>query len=259
MKLGARPHMDLTLGSRTQAMELGRGRWSPEVLEAAGVDPAKMPELVPSGTAVGRIKPGLADALGIPPDALLVAGGHDQPCAALGVGAVGVGLAADGMGSVECIVPVFDKPLVNEVMRGSGFACAPHVLPGLYVTYAFNLSAGALLKWYRNTIEPGVGYASLIQNMAEDAQGLMLLPHFAGAATPHMDPLARGGAVRAYTAARPAAPYARAAGGHHLRDDAEPGAPGAGGVFDRTARGDGWAVPLRAAPADEGRYVGAAH
>ena len=192
MKLGARPHMDLTLGSRTQAMELGRGRWSPDVLEAAGVDPARMPELVPSGTAVGRIKPALADLLNIPRDVLLVAGGHDQPCAALGVGAVGVGLAADGMGSVECIVPVFDRPLVNEAMLGSGFACAPHVLPRLYVTYAFNLSAGALLKWYRNTIEPGADYASLIQNMAQDALGLMLLPHFAGAATPHMDPLARG-------------------------------------------------------------------
>jgi xylulokinase len=192
MKLGARPHMDLTLGARTQAMDLRRGRWSPEVLEAAGVEAAKMPELAPSGTAVGRVRPALADSLGISQNALLVAGGHDQPCAALGVGAVDAGLAADGMGSVECIVPVFNRPLVNEAMRNSGFACAPHVLPGLYVTYAFNLSAGALFKWYRSTVEPGADYASLIEAMAEDAQGLMLLPHFAGAATPHMDPLARG-------------------------------------------------------------------
>lgn len=195
-RLGANPHMDYTLCARTQAFDVVNKKWADEIIQAADIDAALFPQAVAPGEAVGWVSNELADRLGLKRGCVLAAGGHDQPCMALGNGAVRPGMASDGMGTVECIVPVADHPPINEKMRAANFACAPHVLAGRYVTFAFNQCAGALLEWYRRLFahsDQSVG--ELLKDMADDAQGLMMTPYFTGAATPYMDPAARGALV----------------------------------------------------------------
>jgi xylulokinase len=48
-RLGAKPHMDYSLAARTMALDIAGKRWSPMVLDGAGVDEEKLGELVPSG------------------------------------------------------------------------------------------------------------------------------------------------------------------------------------------------------------------
>jgi len=202
-RLGAPPATDHSLASRSMAFDVVRRCWSGELLAAAGLEPAQFGEPVPAGTVLGQLAGALAAELGLNPRALLVAGGHDQACAALGAGAIRPGLASDGMGTAECITPCFDQPVINPVMAASGFACVPHVVPGAYVTYAFNFTSGSLLRWYRDRFgaaqvaeagRRGVDpYQVLIEQAEEGPPGLFVLPHFAGAATPYMD----GGAVGA--------------------------------------------------------------
>ena len=50
--------------------------------------------VVPSGTAVGEVPRKRAEELGLPEGVLAVTGGHDQPCNALGSGAVREEVAA---------------------------------------------------------------------------------------------------------------------------------------------------------------------
>ena len=195
-RLGARPHMDASLCARTQAFDVIHKKWSAAVIAAAGLDESLLPEAVASGTVVGQVPARLAESLNLSKRCLLVAGGHDQPCMALGTGAVRSGLASDGMGTVECIVPVADHPTMNEQMRKANFACAPHVLPDKYVTFAFNQCAGALVNWYRQVfLNDGQSFSDMFNDMADDACGLMMTPYFTGAATPRMDPNACGALV----------------------------------------------------------------
>lgn len=204
-KLGAKPHTDYSLAARTLAFDVVKKHWSEEILAAAEIDPAKFCEPVQSGTIVGEVSAEIADELGLHRGVTLVAGGHDQPCAALGAGVIHDRIAVDGMGSTECITPAFDRALIGPAMAASGFACVPHVKACMYVTYAFNFTSGSLLRWFRDNfageylVEANQSgrniYEVIIDRAPYGPSGLLLLPHFAGAATPHMDPTALGAIV----------------------------------------------------------------
>ena len=153
---------------------------------------------------LGNIENALAVERGLPGVVILAAGGHDQACAALGAGVVRPGLAVDGLGSTECITPAFARPLLTPAMASNHFACVPHVLPGLYVTYAFTFTGGSLLKWFRDRLglpyrleseKSGINAYTLMIERALASPGpspILVLPHFAGAATPYMDAGAQG-------------------------------------------------------------------
>lgn len=204
-RLGARPHTDYSLAARTMAFDVIHKKWSAEILACAGVDEDKFGEAVQAGTVVGTISENVAEELGLPRELVLVAGGHDQPCAALGAGVIRNNIAVDGLGTTECITPAFDRPVISESMARSSFACVPHVIRDMYVTYAFTFTSGSLLKWFRDNFghkyreeaaRTGINiYDLLIEKAAVGASKVLVLPHFAGAATPYMDTSARGAIV----------------------------------------------------------------
>ncbi len=204
-KLGAKPHTDYSLAARTMAFDIINKRWSPEILECAGVEEDKFGEPVQAGTVVGEIKKSIAEELGLPKGVVLVSGGHDQPCAALGAGVIRSDLAVDGLGTTECITPAFDRAIISDSMAKSSFACVPHVIKDMYVTYAFTFTSGSMLKWYRNNfgsvyMEEAVKsninlYDLLIEKASSGPAKIFVLPHFAGAATPYMDTEAKGAIV----------------------------------------------------------------
>lgn len=229
-KLGAKPHTDYSLAARTMAFDVINKKWSQEILDCAGVAEEKFGEPVQSGTIVGTITKSIAEELSLNEGVLLVAGGHDQPCTALGAGVIKNDLAVDGLGTAECITAAFDHPVISDSMASSSFACVPHVIKDMYVTYAFTFTSGSMLKWYRDNfgqifkeeaVRTGVNIYDLLiekalkingkspvlekenapenvqENMQENikAADLFVLPHFAGAATPYMDTAAKGAIV----------------------------------------------------------------
>lgn len=205
LKLGGVPAIDYSLASRTMAFNVTEKTWAKEILDAAGVEDDIFSPVVPSGTVVANIKKSVADELGLPSNLLLVTGGHDQACAAMGAGIIREGLAVDGMGSTECITPAFARPVINAEMLNYKFACVPHAVKGMYITYAFSFTGGALLKWYRDNFAGherleaearGISVYSLLDaKAAVRPTGILVLPHFAGAGTPYMDTAAQGAIV----------------------------------------------------------------
>ena len=191
MKLGAEDHIDYSLASRTLMFDVRNRCWSEEILEFAGINQEILSNPVPTGTIVGKISVSLANELGLPASVLLLAGGHDQSCAALGAGIVNEGMALDGMGSNECIVPTFSRSLIHSGMKKANLVCVPYILPDMYVTYAFNRSAGTVLDWYVRLLG-NVSYEELLGEMSVKPSKTLFLPHFAGAATPYMDDEAKG-------------------------------------------------------------------
>lgn len=117
----------------------------------------------------------------------MVAGAHDQVAAAVGAGILEPGCAMDGAGTVECIVPMFDKYPDAEKLSEGGYPIVPYVFPDTYVTYAFSFTGGATLKWYRDKLSAEKNYAVLDASVKQEPSGILVMPHFSGAATPYMD------------------------------------------------------------------------
>ncbi len=194
--------IDHSLASRTMAFDVRGKRFSPELLAACGLSADRFSAPVPSGTPVARIKTDVAAELGLPEGMMIVTGGHDQVCAAVGAGVVSEGVAVDGTGSVGCITPAFSHPILTPDFLEKNYSCVPHAISGLYVTYAFSFTSGALLKWYRDAfcgearaLAASSGesvYDILNRQMPEGPTSLMIVPHFAGSATPDMVGEARG-------------------------------------------------------------------
>ena len=76
------------------------------------------------------------------------------------------------------------------------FAVVPHVVPGKYVAYAFSYTGGELVRWCAETLGQGHTIESLDTAFSGTGPtGLLVLPHFAGAATPYMDTGSKGAIV----------------------------------------------------------------
>ena len=121
------------------------------------------------------------------------------------------------------------------------FSVVPYVVPGKYVAYAFSYTGGALMQWCTDTLakkekeyakEKGISVNTWLEQsyaVSQQAQnnketvltdaelekmvlgaepsGLLVLPHFAGAATPYMDTGSKGAIIGLTTATTTAELY----------------------------------------------------
>ena len=124
--------------------------WSQEILAAAGVDQALMPGLAPSGTVIGEVPARIAADLGVEAGARVVAGGFDQPMAALGSGVLDPGEAGVGTGTWEALVAVTGAPVLTSRMLEAGYPFGCYVLPGRFFCLASNAGGGSLLRWFKD-------------------------------------------------------------------------------------------------------------
>ena len=195
--------IDYSLATRSMAFDIGKRRWSEEILDAAGIDIALLSRPVPTGTAAGCVTKAAAEQTGLDPACRIVTVSHDQVAAAAGAGAFDGGVAVDGAGTVECLTPIYDSMPDIAVMSRGYFSVVPYVIPGTYVAYAFSYTGGALIQWCVNTFagaekelakRRGISVHTLLEEQydGEGPTGLLVLPHFAGAATPYMDTGSRG-------------------------------------------------------------------
>ena len=199
--LTGRAQIDYSLATRTMAFDITSLKWSREMFDLAGIDMDLMSEPVPTGTSAGVVRPEISSATGLAQDTQIVSVSHDQIAAAVGAGVFDSDRAVDGAGTVECLTPIYDQIPELEVMYDGNYAVVPYVIPGKYVCYAFSYTGGALIQWCVDTLakkekelakEQGISVNSLLEGDADEPTGLLVLPHFAGAATPYMDTGSKG-------------------------------------------------------------------
>jgi xylulokinase len=203
--LGGEPVTTPSVEGCCGAMRADGEGYVPEMLRVAGVSDEKLPRIAPSGTAVGRMPEHTARELGFRPGVLLVTGGLDQQCAALGAAAVRPGQVSYGMGTVFCLTVVTPGPDLSEGMFRDRLSSRLHVVPGGHNTFVYNRTGGAILKWYRDTFggqeraragERGVdAYGLILEGMPPGPTRLLALPHFAPSGPPHLDADSRGAIV----------------------------------------------------------------
>jgi xylulokinase len=190
------------LASRTQVYDLRGGRWSARLLDALALDPSRLAPVHPSGTVIAAMRKDLAESLGFAHPPLIVTGGHDQACGALGVGLTRPGLASVSSGTAEVMEVSLAEPALNETLYRANISVYAHVVPGLYVAMTLNHSGGLMLRWFRDTLcqteiaqaqRSGADpYDLILKEAAPEPSPLLILPHFAGSGTPTFDTASKG-------------------------------------------------------------------
>jgi xylulokinase len=179
--LGGDPCTCYSLANRTLLFDIRGERWSEEILAATGIDGGKLPELRPSGTLCGTVSPEKARQIGLSDGVKIILGGHDQCCNALGAGIVEGGRAVCGIGTYECITPVYDRLPDLSAMAKTGLNVEHHVLPGLYASFLYN-QGGALIRWFRDTFAGEMSgddqYERLSDEMPDGPGSILVLPYF---------------------------------------------------------------------------------
>jgi len=178
--------------------------YDPWLVGASGIDPEKLPELLPNDGVVGPLAPSVASELGLSPNTVVIVGAFDNHTSAIGSGAVQDYEAVAVLGSsghLACHVPFKRTDLSSFITT------MPSPLRGRYLIFGDLGNNGDVLDSYlRNQIyfkssfnsqgAPSDVYERMNQ-VAEQAPvgsgGLLFLPWFNGILCPRDDPAMRGG------------------------------------------------------------------
>jgi xylulokinase len=187
--------MDKADGAGTILFDLAARDWSPEVLAALRIDAAWLPPTFEGPEITGSVSAPAAAATGLREGTPVVAGGGDQAANAVGTGAVDAGVVTLSLGTSGVTFAAAREPLIEPAGRVHAFC---HAVPGRWHMMSVMLSAAGSLRWFRDSLAPGVEFGALVDEAAAvppGADGLLFLPYLTGERSPHPDPLARGAFV----------------------------------------------------------------
>jgi xylulokinase len=204
-KIGLGPKISWPMAGRTMMFDVINHQWSPDILEAIGLTINKLAIPVAPGEITGTIGSEIGKKLGFKNTVIIVAGGHDQTCAALGAGVTEPGMCMYATGTVECFCPVLEKPSFSDALQRNNLCCYDYTLKGKYTTVAYSLTGGNILRWMRDqlgqteiTLATATGknpYTLLLNDMPAAPTDLLVLPYFSGTGTPYFDTTAKGAVI----------------------------------------------------------------
>ena len=169
------------------------------LLAAAGLTRAQLPELHEPGAVLGTIPADLADELDLPHDLPVVAGVGDGQSAGLGTGVVEPGSAYLNLGT-----GIISGTYSETYSTGMEFRVLSGAVPRTYVFETFIGGGTYNISWFVDKfsgVDPmalglGLSAEQVLETAAAQlppgADGLLVLPYWAGALTPYWDSNARG-------------------------------------------------------------------
>jgi glycerol kinase len=186
-KLTGRHLTDYSNASRTMLFDIRRLAWDPELCEPLGIDPARLPEPLPSAGLFGT-----TSEFGGEVPVAGVAG--DQQAALFGQAALEPGMAKNTYGTGSFVLlncgtepPVPPPGLLATVAWGIGEQVAYALEASIFVT-------GAAVQWLRDGLGV-ISEAAETEPLAaslDSNEGVYFVPALTGLGSPHFDPYARG-------------------------------------------------------------------
>ena len=192
--------IDVADASGTLLLDVANRRWSREMLEAAGINPALLPRLFESPDICARVSTEGAAATGLKFGTPVVAGAGDQAAGAVGMGIVAAGAVSATIGTSGVVFAATDRPALDPKGRLHTFC---HAIPGRWHVMGVTQAAGLSLRWFRDQFGAGPDdgrdpYERLSEEasrVAHGSDGLFWTPYLMGERTPHLDPQARAALV----------------------------------------------------------------
>ena len=167
-------------------------KWSRTVMDLAGLNEENFSALASPHTVFDGIDPDLAEQMGLPAGIKLVLGASDAANSSLGAGAVMPDQATCMIGTSAALRVIYPKPLLDPLARSW---CYPFDDQHWLVGGALN-NGGIALSWLKDTINSAFGAEQKSEFSFEDifrlaagvdmgANGLIILPYFAGERSPN--------------------------------------------------------------------------
>jgi len=119
--------------------------WNRDVLAHAGIPEGKLPPLMHSYEAAGRILPERAAELGLPADTVVLCGGNDAVLGAFSGGDTDPGMINNVCGTCDITSVYVDQPVSSP-----NFNIRCHVIPGRWVTFFVLNTGGKALEWFHS-------------------------------------------------------------------------------------------------------------
>jgi xylulokinase len=184
---------------------LGVTRYDDDLVRAAGVDPEKLPPLIPVDGVVGPLRPAVAAELGLPRGAVVYAAMNDSQAAAFATGAFRPRRGGVVIGTTAVLLDDMDHK-ANDLDHQ--LVSMPSPLAGKYLAWAENGIAG---KAVEHVLEHVVYASDPLGNHVTDdrfaaleaalaavpagSAGVLFLPWLNGSFAPHSSGRMRGGFV----------------------------------------------------------------
>jgi xylulokinase len=204
-RVGLEPKISWSMAGRTMLFDVNRHQWSEEILGAAGLTAEKLAMPVAPGEVIGTIGHDMCIKLGFKNPVILITGGHDQTCAALGAGVIEPGICMYATGTVECFCPILDVPSFSPELQRNNLCCYDYTIKGKYTSVAYSLTGGNILRWMRDELgqseidrAANTGqnpYTLLLDAMPHAPTELLVLPYFSATGTPYFDTRAKGAII----------------------------------------------------------------
>lgn len=193
---------DYSDASGTAALDMERREWSEEVLELAGIDIQKLPEIRSSTDRAGTVSRAAAGQCTLASGTPVVLGAGDGPCGNLGAGVYEEGKAYIYLGTSSWI-SLASRQMVTDPQMTLFNICS--VDPGMTYVYGTMQMGGGSFQWLKETIcaaekllsqLTGTSpYAYMTQEAEKSppgARNLVFLPYLRGERSPRWNPKARG-------------------------------------------------------------------
>ncbi len=175
---------------------LGATTYDDALVDAAGVDPTRLPPLIPVDAAVGTLLPQVAEEFGIPAHTVVYAGTNDTATDGVAAGAFTPGRAGVAIGTTSVVVDAvadFRVDLEHQLFS------MPGPFGDRYVVCAENGLGGKVLQHVLDEVvclDDGFeSLAGILRATEPGAGGVMFLPWLNGALAPGGSGNARGGFV----------------------------------------------------------------
>ncbi|MDR2170987.1 MAG: FGGY-family carbohydrate kinase [Planctomycetaceae bacterium] len=140
---------DFSYASGLGAYNLVDWNYDDELISLSGLPAALFPAIVPSTQVLGELTSAAALELGLSQKTLVIAGGVDNSCMALGAGSFVSGRLYASFGSSSWIAVSDTKPLLNPQAKPYVFT---HVAPEQFVSALSIFASGTTFRWIRDQI-----------------------------------------------------------------------------------------------------------
>lgn len=194
-RLTGKVHSDYSDAAGTLLLDTQYKTWSAELCDSFGINSNKCPPLVESSEKVGTITKEIADLTGLSTKTVVIAGGADNACGAIGAGVLEEGKTMVSIGTSGVLLTYesdADKDFHGKVHYFN------HAVKDAYYTMGVTLAAGHSLSWFKNTFAENEEYDTLLDEAQEapvGSNGLLFTPYISGERTPHINANIRGSFV----------------------------------------------------------------
>ena len=172
--LTARRAGDMTTVSLTAMLDVSKGSWWPEALEAFGLREDMLSEPLPTGTLAGQVTPEGAAKAGLEPGTSFYIGCLDHYAVAIGAGITAGGRISESTGTVLACVGYREGYAPRR-----GVITARGLESGRFFQLAFNGNGATAVEWYQKNYAPQLTIPQLEElacKVPAGSDGLVAMP-----------------------------------------------------------------------------------